>query len=1229
MSPPHTLSFTIADEAARLLGVDWACCRLVEGDHLVLTAVSSTVPSAFVADRIPLHGTVGGRVVLDNRSIVSEVTAVTPAMEEYVASMRALGYRAYLGVPLRIGDRAVGVLNFLGRRPFTGEDRERAEAFAGREAVAIEQTRLWRAAAQHAERMQALADLGRLLSETLDPDVVGQRAVDSICTLLSANSACLYRLNPESESLHELAHSRETMLPFEWTPLLPPGVGIAGLAVRLRAPVASPNGLADPRLVYTPEMRLRVERSPYRAFMGVPLLAKDRILGALAVGARVGRVFSDAEIRLAQSFADQTALALENARLFDDAARRGREAELVAELARTINASRDLDTILQRVVEGARDLCAGDFALIALRPVGGDEAQARYWVGATQDYRDVVIRPGRGIGGVALATGLPQRTRGGRDELRASEEHRELARREGLRATLAVPIRGEDRVEGVLFLARRARRPFTDRDAATIAQLAEHAATAIRNVRLFTEARERLRETQALLAVADILSAGGPSHEVMRRVAREVTRALAADMVGVYELDARGENLVPVAGYHVPPALVQAFLTRPFILSRFHELCQPWQSGHAVWSADIGNDPRFSGFLIEEMASTAVLFAPVMIRGRPGGAIFAVWWQPGRVFLPSEVRLIEAVANQAGAAVENARLFEENRRQVEELTVLHELARALTGQLDRAAVLDVIVSQVPRVFAVPSIVVLFLSEDGERLEIVAERRDGVDSQTVPQPCPERPAGGLKRVVFDEGRAIRTADYAGECTRQGVQPVAEVVGFPHWMGVPLRAGQSVRGAITVAGADRPFTEAHERLLTNVAGLAALALRSAHLFEERTRAYGELAAAQDQLVRTEKLRALGEMASGVAHDFNNLLAAILGRAQLLQREVTEPRLRQWLQVIERSAFDGAQTVRRLQEFTRIRRDHPFVTVDLNRIAREALEITQSRWRDDARRRDITIDVRTTFATIPEVVGDPVELREALTNIILNAVDAMPEGGLLTMATSAVGREVHLTVTDTGVGMTPAVRRRIFDPFFTTKGPQGTGLGLAMTYGIISRHRARIEAESQEGHGSTFRLIFAPATVEASAASPREEPPVDAPPLTCLVVDDEETVGTLLGDILESGGHRAVVCVDGADAVARFRSERYDVVFTDLAMPGLSGWHVARAVKAIEPEVPVFIVTGFGVELSPEDSRANGVDAVLVKPLSIQEVLDAAARVARARRVRETSSQRRERWPTSTSS
>jgi len=283
----------------------------------------------------------------------------------------------------------------------------------------------------------------------------------------------------------------------------------------------------------------------------------------------------------------------------------------------------------------------------------------------------------------------------------------------------------------------------------------------------------------------------------------------------------------------------------------------------------------------------------------------------------------------------------------------------------------------------------------------------------------------------------------------------------------------------------------------------------------------------------------------------------------------------------------------------------------VVREALEITQSRWRDEAVSRGVPLEVRNDLAALPKVAGDPVELREALTNLILNAVDAMPDGGVLTLTTAVGHGEIAVTVSDTGVGIPTTIRDRIFDPFFTTKGPQGTGLGLSMTYAILERHGARITVESEEGRGTIFHLTFRPATeLEAPQAAPAAPASAGDVSLRCLVVDDEPTVGAMLRDVLETGGHRAVVVSDGSEAIARFGAEPFDVVFTDLAMPRASGWQVARAIKEMAPAVPVILVTGFGVELSPEERREHGVDLVLVKPLKIQEILDVVAQVARRR-------------------
>jgi signal transduction histidine kinase/CheY-like chemotaxis protein len=466
--------------------------------------------------------------------------------------------------------------------------------------------------------------------------------------------------------------------------------------------------------------------------------------------------------------------------------------------------------------------------------------------------------------------------------------------------------------------------------------------------------------------------------------------------------------------------------------------------------------------------------------------------------------------------------------------------------------------------------------------------------------------GLVARVVERRQSIRTDDYVETCRREGVEPVDGGLPFPYWLGVPMIAGDEVVGVIALRTDTQPYREEDERLLMNIAGLAGLAFRSAGLYEERARAYGELAAAQDQLVQAEKLRALGEMASGVAHDFNNLLTSIIGRAQILLRTISDPRLRQSITAIEQAALDGAQTVRRIQEFTRQRRDQPFVAVDVNGVVEAALEITQSRWRDEAQGRGIDIRVVTDLGAVPPIAGDPVDLRGALTNLILNAVDAMPTGGVLTVSTRADAGRVTVTIADTGDGMTEEAKRRLFEPFFTTKGPKGTGLGLSMTFGIVSRHGGHIDVESAPGRGATFRLSFPGAAVEMPAETARMSATnrQSEPAAHCLVVDDEEGVRETLGDLLSLAGHTTVLAGSGEEAIQLLKAEAFDLVFTDLAMPGLSGWQVARACKEVRPDAPVLLVTGLGVELSRQEMAAHGVDAVLSKPLKIDEVLDAVA-------------------------
>jgi signal transduction histidine kinase/ActR/RegA family two-component response regulator len=378
----------------------------------------------------------------------------------------------------------------------------------------------------------------------------------------------------------------------------------------------------------------------------------------------------------------------------------------------------------------------------------------------------------------------------------------------------------------------------------------------------------------------------------------------------------------------------------------------------------------------------------------------------------------------------------------------------------------------------------------------------------------------------------------------------------------------------------------------------------------RSYQALQAAQGQRVSTERLAALGQMAAGVAHDFNNMLASIMVRAELLRQLLSDPKLISHVEVIERTAHDGARTVRRLQEFTRPANGSSFQPLDLNAAVKESLEITKSRWKDDAHLAGIHIDLETEFGKLPPVLGEVSEIREVLTNLIVNAVDAMPTGGRLRFATRHLAKEdrAEISVADTGVGMTEQVRAHIFDPFFTTKGTKGSGLGLSVSYGIIKRHRGQISVESTPGIGTTFTIVL-PCTAETGQAptpAPSEAQPACSGPLRLLVIDDDEGFRVSMYTALQREGHFVAVASSGEEGLRLFRISTFDVVLTDLGMPGLSGWDVAQAVKQARPRTPVILITGWGVTLTEEDRHRPEIDAILAKPVTAKAVLQALSKL-----------------------
>lgn len=357
-------------------------------------------------------------------------------------------------------------------------------------------------------------------------------------------------------------------------------------------------------------------------------------------------------------------------------------------------------------------------------------------------------------------------------------------------------------------------------------------------------------------------------------------------------------------------------------------------------------------------------------------------------------------------------------------------------------------------------------------------------------------------------------------------------------------------------------------------------------------------RERAARADKLRALGQLASGVAHDFNNSLAAILGRAQLLRRQVGDPALVRNLDIIQTAAEDAAATVRRIQTFARKSAVKEFELVDVAGLLNDAIEITRTRWQNEARIRGLEYEVKLDTERGHFTYGSASELREVFVNMIVNAVDAMPRGGKLLISCRRIDNRLQLHFTDNGVGMPEDVQQKIFEPFFSTKGAQGTGLGLSVSYSIIERHSGSISVVSEPGKGACFTIDL-PAVGADSSSTDLSTALSNAPSLRILVIDDEEPVRETLAEMLVAVHHRVELAGSGQEAVEKMRATAFDFVFTDLAMPEMDGWETARLIRRNWPNVKIVLVTGYGPTTAPPAGEEELVDAIIGKPFDFVQV------------------------------
>lgn len=621
-------------------------------------------------------------------------------------------------------------------------------------------------------------------------------------------------------------------------------------------------------------------------------------------------------------------------------------------------------------------------------------------------------------------------------------------------------------------------------------------------------------------------------------------------------------------------------------------------------------------------ASDAFLALPLGHLGRYRGVLYVVRSPEAPPFTVEDEERLRPVC----ACLDQASLFEETHL-LAQLRLLNQVIQAAAGKLDLKRILTVALRELDRHLPMHRGAVWLTDDEGEN---AAEAK----RPPLEGPCPllNGPLGPRFLVLQECSAAFSSGDDGlgllrgtrlpleetpfTSCARDGQalyvdlrrieeheSPLARKFaqgGASAFFAVPMRVGEQTVGVLfSLCLRPGGFTGEQIQLLYLVADLLGPAISNCQMFNRLSAACEELRQTQGHLIQSEKMRALGELAGGMAHDFNNSLCGVLG---FLELTLMEPTLsvagRGYLESARACALDAAQSVSRVQDFARKRRnERESLSVDVNELARLTVELTRPKWENLANLRQAPIKAQVIAEAAATVRGNPGELRNALTNLVLNAVDAMPEGGTLTVHAWNTPRDAFVAIQDTGIGMDENMRQRIFEPFFSTKGERGTGLGLSAAFGIIERHEGEITVDSELGRGSTFtvRLPLAPAL--AIKAAPVEKPP---PPsiqgLRILVVEDEESIRRFLGNALKQLGHHARLTSDGPSALAVFDEEMPDVVITDLGLPGLSGEEVARQIAERSPQTPVILLTGWADQIESERKTFAGVTCVLGKPVSL---------------------------------
>ena len=720
--------------------------------------------------------------------------------------------------------------------------------------------------------------------------------------------------------------------------------------------------------------------------------------------------------------------------------------------------------------------------------------------------------------------------------------------------------------------------------------------------------KQRAEETDRMLEVTEAIGSAIEQKGLFEVIAHGAARACRVDRCSIFLRDKSGQLMVPVSSQLADRGAAAkhgdgAESLRALALEEMPSfLLEAVRRQEPVVISDPGSDPRVPQGWVGLFQAKAALVVPLIHQGRTAGVLILDHLKTLHVFTEEEIRLAVTLAAQAAVALEKARLYDEIQSRLQQTETLLAVSQAIGSAPDLPEAIRRTTREMVRILGADNGVAWCVTRGGDRFIPLAGYHVPRDLREPLSALPLAPDDPLIDLV----KRLRTALHSSNSKTDPRfnQPALHLMPHTSLLVQPVQVSDELLGIFAIAWTRdaHAFSMDDLKMADGIAKQAAVAI--------------ELHRTQRHIIEQERLNAVGKMASGLAHDFNNALVPISGYAEMLleHQDILKDQAKatKYLKLIMTGVEDAASVVSRLREFYRKREEgETYRPLSLNQMVEQAVALTRPRWRDEALGSGRTILVEADMRPVPRILGSESELRELLTNLIFNAVDAMPEGGTIRIRTGLreaasgdAAPQVFLEVSDTGTGMTDEVRRRCLEPFFSTKGERGTGLGLPMVFGIVKRHRGTMDIESTVGKGTTF-IVLMPADASRTREAPARAA-VRIGPLRVLVVDDEPIARDVLTEYLTGDGHQVETAANGREGFDKFKAGAFSVVITDRAMPEMGGDQLAAMVKEQAPSTPVVLLTGFGDLMNAAGEKPDGVDLVVKKPIRLSTLREVLAKM-----------------------